>query len=61
MTCANCVARVESALRSVRGVLNAHVDLTTERADVAITPGAVPLADLKHAVGRAGYEVREHS
>jgi copper chaperone CopZ len=58
MTCANCVARVAGALRSVPGVLDANVDLATERATVELVPGAATLADLKHAVEAAGYAVR---
>lgn len=53
MTCASCVARVEKAIRAVPGVLDAGVNLATERASVRGTaaPGAV-LA----AVRKAGYE-----
>jgi copper chaperone CopZ len=57
MTCANCVAHVEGGLRSVHGVINVNVILATEHATVEITPGAVTIADLKHAVKDAGYEV----
>lgn len=57
MTCANCVAHVEGSLLSVPGVINVNVILATERATVEITPGAVTIADLKHAVKDAGYEV----
>jgi copper chaperone CopZ len=58
MTCANCVARVAGALRSVPGVLDVNVDLATERATVELVPGAATLADLKHAVEATGYGVR---
>ncbi len=57
MTCASCVAHVEGGLRGVPGVLNASVNLATERATVEMIPGAVTLADLKHAVEDVGYEV----
>ncbi len=57
MTCASCVAHVEGGLRAVPGVLNASVNLATERATVEMIPGAVTLADLKHAVEDVGYEV----
>jgi P-type Cu+ transporter len=57
MTCASCVAHVEGGLRQVPGVLNANVNLATERATVEMVPGAVTLADLKHAVEDVGYEV----
>jgi copper chaperone CopZ len=56
MTCASCVAHVERGLRSVPGVLNANVNLATERATVEMLPGTVTIADLKHAVEAVGYE-----
>jgi len=61
MTCAACVMHVENALRAVPGVLNANVNLATERATVELVPGAVTLADLKRAVQDAGYEVLDIS
>jgi len=56
MTCASCAAHVEGGLRSVPGVLNVNVNLATERATVEMIPGAVTIADLKHAVEDVGYE-----
>ena len=53
MTCASCVARVEKAIRAVPGVLDAGVNLATERASVQGT--AAPAAVVE-AVRRAGYE-----
>ncbi|MBI4789091.1 MAG: copper-translocating P-type ATPase [Chloroflexi bacterium] len=61
MTCASCVAHVEGGLRSVPGVLNVSVNLATERATVQMIPGAVTLADLKHAVEDVGYDVLDVS
>ncbi len=57
MTCANCVARVEGSLRSVPGVLNANVNLATERATVEMILGAAMIADLRHAVEEVGYKI----
>ncbi len=59
MTCASCVAHVEKALSKTPGVLEAHVNLATERATVTFIPGVSGLADLKQAVADAGYEVLE--
>ena len=53
MTCASCVARVEKAMRAVPGVLDASVNLATERASVRGT--AAPEA-VAAAVRAAGYE-----
>ncbi|MBI5035654.1 MAG: copper-translocating P-type ATPase [Chloroflexi bacterium] len=57
MTCASCVMHVENGLKDIPGVLNVSVNLATERATVEMIPGAVTLADLKHAVEDTGYEV----
>src|SRR5437667_11955816 len=55
MTCASCVANVESALRSVTGVKSADVNLATERASVQLDPTRADLPALVRAVERAGY------
>ncbi len=58
MSCASCVEKVEHALRSVDGVLNASVNLAMERATVEMV-ATTPLADLRWAVREAGYEPLE--
>jgi Cu+-exporting ATPase len=57
MSCASCVVRVEKALRQVPGVIEASVNLATERATVS-TPD-VKFAVLQAAVAKAGYAARE--
>jgi Cu+-exporting ATPase len=57
MTCASCVGRVERALRGVPGVLEAAVNLATERAAVRHL-GTVPEGALEAAIRKAGYEAR---
>ncbi len=59
MTCASCVSHVERALADVPGVLNAMVNLATERATVTYIPGVASLADFKKAVADSGYQVLE--
>jgi Cu+-exporting ATPase len=56
MTCASCVARVERALRAAPGVLEASVNLATERASVR--HAGADAAALAAAVRRAGYTAR---
>jgi len=56
MTCASCVGRVEKALRAVPGVVEASVNLATEKATVRGVRGAVDAAVLTAAVQKAGYE-----
>jgi len=55
MTCASCVANVESALRGVSGVKSADVNLATERATVELDPTRADFPALVRAVERAGY------
>ena len=38
MTCASCVNRIERYLRKVDGVVNANVNLATERATITVRP-----------------------
>ncbi|MFK0377674.1 heavy metal translocating P-type ATPase [Pandoraea sp. NPDC090278] len=56
MTCASCAGRVEKALRNVPGVVEANVNLATERAAVRGVRGVVDVAVLSAAVEKAGYE-----
>ena len=72
MTCASCVARVERALRKVPGVVEADVNLATERASVGYLPGEVDLEivgqvavleDVRHderhdAASRPGFDLK---
>ena len=55
MSCAACAGRVERALMAVPGVQRAAVNLATEQARIATTPGA-SLDALVAAVHKAGYE-----
>ena len=55
MTCAACVGRVERALRKLPGVLEADVNLATERARVCYVPASVGADALIAAVVDAGY------
>jgi len=59
MTCASCVARVEKALKRVPGVLDANVNLATERASVRYLGGADFVGRLVEAVAATGYEAKE--
>ena len=59
MTCASCVSRVERALRKPAGVLDAAVNLATEKATVTYLPGQATRDDLVEAVRAAGYDVAE--
>ena len=55
MTCASCVARIETALSGVPGVSKAAVNLATAEAHVQFDPNQVKPGDLVEAVVSAGY------
>ncbi|MDO3380066.1 heavy metal translocating P-type ATPase [Geoalkalibacter halelectricus] len=55
MSCASCVGRVEKALRSLQGVLDAQVNLATEVATVQVISGMATPEALVDAIRRAGY------
>ncbi|MCM2450828.1 heavy metal translocating P-type ATPase [Agrobacterium vitis] len=57
MTCASCVSRVEKALKAVPGVIDAAVNLATEKATVRLISGATEITALETAVRGAGYDV----
>ncbi|MEK7806338.1 MAG: heavy metal translocating P-type ATPase [Chloroflexota bacterium] len=57
MTCASCVAHVESALKAVPGVSRVSVNLATEKAVVDLETEDMPLERLRTAVAEAGYKV----
>ncbi len=59
MTCASCVRRIEKALAKVDGVQDASVNLATERAKVTFDSDAATIEQLKAAVEKAGYGLRE--
>ena len=59
MTCAACVAHVKEALEGLHGVVEANVNIASERAVVQYVPGLVGMDDFKRAVSDAGYEILE--
>ncbi|GGO38784.1 heavy metal translocating P-type ATPase [Deinococcus humi] len=59
MTCASCVGRVERGLQKVDGVLNATVNLATERASIEYLPSSVSPGQLKAVIREIGYDVLE--
>ncbi|MDI5936126.1 heavy metal translocating P-type ATPase [Halomonas kalidii] len=55
MSCASCVGRVEKAIRGVPGVIDASVNLATQRAQVAFAADKADIAGVVQAVATAGY------
>ena len=58
MTCAACVNRIEKGLRKIEGVIEARVNLATERATILYHPEKVGKSEFRKAVENLGYEVR---
>ena len=57
MTCTACVSHVEHALRSVNGVLDASVNLATERARVNYVPGLAGVSEFRESLEDSGYRL----
>ncbi len=58
MTCASCVNRIERFLGKTDGVVEANVNLATERATVTVDPAVAGRAEVVAAIAAAGYDVR---
>jgi Cu+-exporting ATPase len=59
MTCAACAQRIEKVLSKTNGVVNASVNLATEKATVSYDPQTVRFSALKAAIEKIGYQVLE--
>jgi P-type Cu+ transporter len=59
MTCANCSATIERNLKKMPGVVNANVNLATERATVEFIPTLTGYADFTRRIKEIGYGVVE--
>lgn len=56
MTCASCVGRIERVLKKDEGVLNASVNLATEKASIDYDPLKIDTSKIIGLIERAGYE-----
>ncbi len=57
MTCANCVATIERNLKKEKGVLNASVNLSSERATIEYNPDLSQVDSFVERVTKAGYGI----
>ncbi len=55
MTCASCVQRVEKALNKLPAVLEANVNLATEKATVVYLPASLSPGQIDQTIRNAGY------
>lgn len=58
MTCAACSARVEKVLRQQEGVIEANVNLATNRAAVTFDPKVITIEQIIKSVTDTGYEAQ---
>jgi P-type Cu+ transporter len=57
MTCATCAVTVQKALKETHGVLNANVNIASEKASIEYDPTKVDLGKIKEAISGSGYGV----
>ena len=59
LSCPSCVAKIETALKAVKGVSEAKVYFNTGKIEVEHDPQVVTAGDLVKTVKSVGYEARE--
>ncbi|PIP38072.1 MAG: cation-transporting ATPase PacS, partial [Desulfobacterales bacterium CG23_combo_of_CG06-09_8_20_14_all_51_8] len=55
MTCANCAANIERAVKKLSGIRDASVNFAAETASIVFDPEAVGLREIVAQIERAGY------
>ncbi len=56
MTCAMCVETIENALKRLDGILDANVNLSSEKAYITYNPNMTTVSGMKKAISDAGYQ-----
>ena len=56
MSCASCVSKIEKALKTTQGVLEASVNLSTEEAQVTYLPEMTDMHKIVQAIEETGYK-----
>ncbi|UCE57416.1 MAG: copper-translocating P-type ATPase [Candidatus Bathyarchaeota archaeon] len=57
MTCASCAQTIENALKKTKGIVEANVNLATEKAVVVYDPQTIEYEALKKVIEATGYQV----
>lgn len=57
MHCVNCVMKIENAIKKIKGVFSASVDLKAEIALVEFNENETGLEDIKKAILDSGYQL----
>ena len=61
MHCASCVANIEHVLKKDKGIVEANVNLVTEKANVKYDPSQIDVDHIVGTIERAGYQAAEGS
>ncbi len=56
MSCASCVARIEKGLSRMSGIVDAKVNLATEKATITFDPAGAQIGEFVSAIKDLGYE-----
>ncbi len=59
MTCAACAKTVERVSKKLDGVIEANVNIATEKLNITFEPSKVRVADIKKVIEKAGYKALE--
>lgn len=59
MTCSSCVQAIERALNKLDGVVEANVNLATEKLFISYDSSTLKVSDIKKAIEKAGYRAVE--
>jgi Cu+-exporting ATPase len=57
MTCASCAQTIETTLRKTGGIVEANVNLATEKAVVVYDPQEIDFENIKNVIEATGYQV----
>ena len=57
MTCASCTQTIESALKKTEGIIEANVNLATEKAVITYDPQTTDIEKIKKTIESTGYKV----
>ncbi len=59
MTCSSCAQNIEKATKRLEGVVEASVNIATEKLTISYEPQSLRLSEIKQAIEKAGYKAIE--
>ncbi len=57
MSCASCVARIESTIKDIPGVVSININLASEKAFLEYDPEKIGITEIKNTINDLGYKV----